>query len=186
MIKQLVVIGGSAGSLDALLKMLPILDPQAGFALVIVVHRKSGEDQILEDLIKSRSSLRLIPLEDKTKLEHGCVYVAPADYHLLFEQDQTLSLDLSPKENYSRPSLDVTFGSAAMVFGERLLCILLSGANNDGTAGLLEVKRLGGLTAIQDPKTADVPYMPLYAARHASPSYSLGPLSLARLINHLK
>ena len=108
-------------------------------------------------------------MEDKTALVPGNIYVAPPDYHLLFEKDGLLALDTSEKVNYSRPSIDVSFESAASVYGSSLLAILLSGANADGTKGLTAVKSAGGKTAVQDPKTAEMPFMPEHALVHSRP-----------------
>lgn len=104
---RLTIIGGSAGSLNALMQILPELKRLHNFAVVIVLHRKSTDDQTLEELITLKSSVPVKAVEDKTNLKPGFVYVAPSNYHLLFEKDDTMSLDISEKINYSRPSIDV-------------------------------------------------------------------------------
>src|SRR5688572_30214912 len=126
---RVVVIGGSAGSLDVLLRLLKRLSGTPKYALVVVLHRKSGEDMTLEELVGLKTAMPVTEVEDKTPLKPGAIYIAPADYHLLFEKDGTLSLDISEKVNYSRPSIDVTLESAAEAYGKELLAILLSGAN---------------------------------------------------------
>ncbi|MFZ0596420.1 MAG: chemotaxis protein CheB, partial [Flavobacterium sp.] len=141
---KVVIIGGSAGSLNALMQILPELPDLNGFAIVIVVHRKSTDDQTLEDLISLKSSIPFKIIEDKVPLVPGFVYVAPSNYHLLFEKNKTLSLDISEKINYSRPSIDVSFESAAEIYGNSLVGILLSGSNSDGTQGLKAIKAAGG------------------------------------------
>ena len=113
---RLVIIGGSAGSLNALMQILPALKHLHNFAIVIVVHRKSTDDQTLEELISLKSSISVKAIEDKTILKPGFVYIAPSNYHLLFEKDDTLALDISEKINYSRPSIDVSFESAADIY----------------------------------------------------------------------
>lgn len=178
---RVLIIGGSAGSLDALLKILPQLAIPS-FSLVIVLHRKSSEDTTLEELIEAKSSIPVMEVEDKTPLLPGSIYIAPADYHLLFENDCTLSLDLSEKVNYSRPSIDVSFESAAEVYGPALTAVLLSGANADGTSGLVAVKHAGGTVIVQDPDTADVPFMPKNAIEHITPDYILSPEGLREWI----
>ena len=170
---RLVIIGGSAGSLEVLLKILPRLNEVTSFSIVIVLHRKSAEDTILEDLISVKASIPLREVEDKVKISPGFIYVAPSDYHLLFEKEEVLSLDTSEKINFSRPSIDVSFESAADVYGPSLVGILLSGANNDGSEGLIAIKEAGGITIVQDPATAEMPFMPQNAIIQASPHYIL-------------
>ena len=99
-------------------------------------------------------------VEEKESIIPGVIYIAPPDYHVLIEKDFTFSLDYSEKVNYSRPSIDITFESAADVYGDRLACLLLSGSNADGVMGMKTAKAIGGLTAVQDPATCEMPYMP--------------------------
>jgi len=165
---KIVVIGGSAGSLEVLLNMLPQLE-FTNFPIVIVLHRMVGEDSALEELIGARAILPVQIVEDKTELWPGYVYVAPSDYHLLFEKNRTLSLDLSPKVTHSRPSIDVTFESAADAYGKNVVGILLSGANHDGTRGLELIRDNGGQIIVQDPLTAQMPFMPNFAIEKLNP-----------------
>lgn len=157
---KVVIIGGSAGSLNALMQILPELPKLNGFAIVIVVHRKSTDDQTLEELIMLKSSVPVKPVEDKVPLVPGFIYIAPSNYHLLFEKSETLSLDISEKINYSRPSIDVSFESAAEIYGKSLVGILLSGSNTDGTYGLKAIKAGGGTIVVQNPTVAEMPFMP--------------------------
>ena len=170
---KLLLIGGSAGSLEALIKILPRLTAIPDFAIVIVLHRKSSEDSTLEDLIAIKTSIPVKEVEDKVALLPGNIYVAPSDYHLLFEKNGWLSLDTSEKVNYSRPSIDVSFESAADAFGTGVAAILLSGANADGTHGLVEIKQAGGTVIIQDPESAEMPFMPRNALQNVTPSHLL-------------
>jgi two-component system chemotaxis response regulator CheB len=157
---KLLILGGSAGSLEVLIKILPHLTVLSGYAMVIVLHRKGSEDNTLEELIAIKTTVPVVEVEDKTPLVPGHIYVAPSDYHLLFEKNDTISLDTSEKVNYSRPSIDVSFESAADIYGASLVAILLSGANADGTNGLISVKNAGGTVIIQDPVSAEVSFMP--------------------------
>lgn len=179
------VIGGSAGSLDVLLEIFPGLSAQINFPIILVTHRKAGNDALLTDLLKNRTILEVREAEEKEELLPGYVYIVPADYHLLIENDHTLSLDYSEKVNYSRPSIDVTFQSAADVFKDELVCILLSGSNADGVEGLKAVSRRGGLVVIQNPETAIMPYMPQQALNNAQPDIVLDSLKMAGFINGL-
>ncbi|MDN3586615.1 chemotaxis protein CheB [Pedobacter aquatilis] len=179
------VIGGSAGSLDVLLEIFPLLDGNLSLPIILVTHRKSGSDSLLSDLLQSRTILKVHEIEEKQEILPGHVYIAPADYHLLIEQNHTFSLDYSEKINYSRPSIDVTFQSAAEVFKQKLVCILLSGSNADGVNGLKIVNNFGGLVVIQNPKTAIMPYMPQQALNDVKPSTVLHSYEMADFINSL-
>jgi two-component system, chemotaxis family, protein-glutamate methylesterase/glutaminase len=158
----LLLIGGSAGSLDALLQFLPSLPVLSGLAIVVVLHRRSGES-LLPELLADRTAWAVKEAEDKEVIDAGTIYLAPADYHLLVERNKTFSLDYSEKVNYSRPSIDVTFESAADVYGAAVMALLLSGANQDGTEGLKKIKEAGGYVMVQNPVEAVVSYMPQHA-----------------------
>ncbi len=158
-----IIIGGSAGSLDVLLKVFPSLSITITFPVIIVLHRKPGADSLLTEILSSKTKLIVKEVEEKEAIQPGVIYLAPSDYHLLVENNRTFSLDGSEKINYSRPSIDVTFQSAAEVYKENLVCLLLSGGNSDGAEGLRFVKKYGGHTLIQNPGSAVVSYMPAYA-----------------------
>lgn len=180
---KLLIIGGSAGSLQVLIKILPQIQIPIPFAIVIVVHRKNTYDTILEDLIALKTIIPLQYVEDKSVLEKGCIYIAPSDYHMLFEDKNTIALDASEKVNYSRPSIDVSFESAANIFKEELVGILLSGANADGTIGLKTIKKLGGITIVQKPETAEIAYMPEYAMKNANPDFVFTEEEIVAFVN---
>ena len=178
-------MGGSTGSLEVLLQVLPALKPPLSFALVIILHRKNSTDSTLANLLSLKTSLTLTEVDDKDPIRPGAIYLAPADYHLLIEQDRTFSLDDSEKVNYSRPSIDVTFESAADVYGPALVGILLSGANADGTAGLKAIKKSGGVAVVQQPDTALVGFMPQQAILYAPIDHILDIQSIINFINSL-
>lgn len=182
---EALIIGGSAGSLDVLLKVLPNLSASIAFPIVIVLHRKSGKENLLTDLLSSKTKLCVKDIEEKETLKPSIIYIAPPNYHLLIEKDKTLSFDSSEKVNFSRPSIDVTFESAADVYAENLVCLLLSGANSDGTKGLQKVHRNGGTTIIQNPASAIVGFMPEYAMEHVAIDLVLEPEKMATYINQL-
>jgi two-component system, chemotaxis family, protein-glutamate methylesterase/glutaminase len=182
---ELLVIGGSAGSLKVLLQLLPELRTDLPFPVVIVLHRKPDPDSVLDLLLKNYTQLDLLEAGDKMSLCKNTVYLAPPDYHLLFENKELVSLDCSEKLNYSRPSIDVSFQSAAQVFKKNLATILLSGANADGVEGLRYVKSEEGLIFVQDPSTAEVEYMPRQAILQTKVDAILRPDELGQLINNL-
>ncbi|WEK34596.1 MAG: chemotaxis protein CheB [Candidatus Pseudobacter hemicellulosilyticus] len=184
---ELIVIGGSAGSLDVILKQLPALRDNLPVAILLVLHRKAGSsnEDILVDLLSTKTSWKVREAEEKEMITQGTIYVAPADYHLLLESDQSFSLDVSEKVNYSRPSIDITLESAAEVYGARLLAILLSGANADGAEGMQAVKTAGGLCVVQDPASAEVGYMPQQAIDQVMVDKIVPADHLAAFINEL-
>ncbi|WP_026704911.1 chemotaxis protein CheB [Flavobacterium soli] len=181
---KILIIGGSAGSLDVLIKILPHLDIPS-FALVIVLHRKHTEDNTLEELIAAKSIIPLKEVEDKVEILPGYIYIAPSDYHLLFEKNNLLSLDTSEKVNYSRPSIDVAFESVADAYGKAVVGVLLSGANADGTDGLIAIKNAGGIIIVQQPETADMPFMPSHAVQNTSPDFIVDIPALLDLIKRI-
>ncbi|MFC0777491.1 chemotaxis protein CheB [Flavobacterium sp. HJSW_4] len=180
-----VIIGGSAGSLQALLQILPFVEKPVSFAIIIVVHRKNSDEQTLEDLIALKSQIIVKEVEDKVKLEPGFIYIAPSNYHLLFEKNETLSLDTSEKINYSRPSIDVSFESAAEIYGNHLIGILLSGSNSDGTIGLRAIQANGGISVVQNPLSADMPFMPNNAILHTTPDFVLTTDEILQFIKEI-
>lgn len=182
---KVVIIGGSAGSLQALLQILPFIENPISFAIVIVVHRKQSDEQTLEALLALKSQIKVKEVEDKVKLESGFIYIAPSNYHLLFEKNETLSLDTSEKINYSRPSIDVSFESAAEIYGNHLIGILLSGSNSDGTIGLRAIQTAGGISVVQNPLSADMPFMPNNAILHTTPDFVLSTDEILQFIKEI-
>lgn len=182
---EALVIGGSAGSLEVLLKVLPGLQSPLPFPIIIVLHRKSGKDNILTDLLAAKTSLKVKEIEEKEPIRPSTVYIAPPNYHLLMERDRTFSLDASEKVNFSRPSLDVSFESAADTYRDRLVCLLLSGANGDGAVGLQKVKNKGGAVLVQEPGSAVVSYMPAFALAQVGADAILRPSEMAAYVNNL-
>jgi two-component system chemotaxis response regulator CheB len=157
---RMVVVGGSAGALDVVLDIVATVDPMAPFVFVIILHRKSSIDSSLAFLLSDKTTWPVKEVEDKDNILSRHIYIAPGDYHLLIEKDGCFSLDVSEKINYSRPSIDAGFESAADVYGDRLIAVLLSGANADGVDGMRMIKEKGGICIVQNPVTAEVPYMP--------------------------
>lgn len=175
-------IGGSAGSLDIVLKIAESIPAESKNIYIVIVHRKSSPDSVFEDLIAARSPLPVSEVEDKDPVEPGHIYIAPPGYHLLFEAEDLFSLDGSEKLHFSRPSIDITFESAAETFGHRVTGILLSGANADGAAGLCTIKKHGGTTITQDPESAEVGYMPRQAIDRDCAMKVLSPEQISAFI----
>lgn len=154
---DMIVIGGSAGSLSVMTAILNALPDNLLMPVVIVLHRLRNVKSEMGRLLSSR--WKIIEPEDKEPIRHQ-VYLAPQNYHLIVEADGTFMLDYSELVNYSRPSIDITFNSVADVYGSRALGILLSGANRDGASGLCRIINKGGTGLVQDPRTAAFEAMP--------------------------
>lgn len=183
-IKKVFIIGGSSGSFDVLLYLLPLLQPLNASTMIIILHRKNVYDTALTDVFSYRTNITVKEVEEKEPLMPGFIYIAPADYHLLIEKDYTFSLDVSERINYSRPSIDVSFETAAEAFEQKLIAILLSGSNIDGTHGLEVVKEFGGITIVQNPATADSPFMPQQAIDSGAAEYIMQPEEMVTFINN--
>ena len=159
--RDVVVVGVSAGGLEALCKVLQGLPESFGFALILVQHRSRDSDALC-DVLQNCGGMAVHEAVDKEAIEPGTVYLAPADYHLLVD-DGHFALSLDAPEFYSRPSIDLTFESVADTYGDRAVGVVLTGANRDGARGLARIVARGGHALVQDPATAEVPVMPLAA-----------------------
>jgi two-component system chemotaxis response regulator CheB len=154
-----VVIGASAGGIQALSVLLPALSPNLHAAVFIVLHLPRDKPSVLPEVFQPKCALPVVEAEDKLPVVPGKVYVAPANYHMLIDAGPHLALSADDPVHHSRPSIDVLFESAADVYKTRLLGVILTGANEDGAAGLACVKDVGGLTIVQEPETAQAPQM---------------------------
>jgi two-component system chemotaxis response regulator CheB len=180
-----IVIGVSAGGLEALKTILPELPGDFPSPIIVVQHRHPFSDDSLEKAMNDLCKVNVQQINDKTSILPGSVYFAPPNYHVMIEEDMTFSLTLDAAVNFSRPSIDVLFESAADVFGEHLIGIVLTGANKDGSEGLLQVKKKGGLAIVQDPETAAVDAMPLAAIAATKVDYILKLDLIAEMLVHL-
>jgi two-component system chemotaxis response regulator CheB len=157
---EAVVIGASAGALEALSVILPALPADYKLPLFIVVHVPPDKKSILAELFQDKCAIQVREAEDKEPISGGTAYFAPPDYHLLIETDKSLSLSDDEPVLYSRPSLDVLFESAADAYGAGLVAIVLTGANQDGAKGLRAVAEAGGTAIVQSPQGAYASAMP--------------------------
>ncbi|WP_234461994.1 chemotaxis protein CheB [Pedobacter segetis] len=181
---EILVIGGSAGSFELLLKIIPRIKIDIKFVVLIVLHRKHNTNLSISELFRNKTPLPVLECEDKDKLIPGSIYFAPADYHLLIEKDRSVCLDYSEKENYSRPSIDITFKSASDIYKEKAAAILLSGANKDGAEGLKHIYQNYGTTIVQNPNEAEISTMPNEALKIFNPQYVLKVEEIIDLINN--
>ena len=180
-----IVIGTSAGGLDALGILLPALNAHLPVPVLIVQHISATSDSFIITYFDRLCSLAVKEAEEKEQLKAGVVYFAPPDYHLLVETDRTTSLTNEEKVNYSRPSIDVLFETAAWAFKERLIGIILTGANWDGAAGSEIIKKNGGLIIVQDPATAAVSRMPEAVIARIKPDQILQIEEIGPFLNSL-
>jgi two-component system chemotaxis response regulator CheB len=157
---EAIVVGGSAGGFNALQEILRPLPADFGLPILVVLHRPPSPDELLIYTLNESCQLLVKEADQDELIEPGRVYIAPANYHLLVERDRTLSLSIDAKVCYSRPSIDVLFETASDAYLAGLIGIILTGGNNDGTAGLRQIKKNGGLTIAQDPATALSKLMP--------------------------
>lgn len=180
---EIIVVGTSWGGLAALRALVSELPPGFGFPLVIVQHRhkRSG---LLPSLLQDRTRLPVYEAEDKAPIEPGNVYIAPADYHLLIE-DGHFALSTDEPVRYSRPSIDVTFVSAADSYGEHTVGVVLTGANADGARGLKRIHDRGGLSLVQLPASAESPMMPAAALQAVPQARALSIREIAATLASL-
>lgn len=182
---KLLLIGGSAGSIQAIIDILRDLKQELSIAIILIIHRKSSSSSSLTKIFAKESTIEVTEAEEKEEILPGKIYIAPANYHLLIEKDHTFSLDTSEKVEYSRPSIDVTFQSAADVYGQSLAALLLSGANSDGSEGIFTIANTGGLTIVQNPESAEVGIMPRSALLKTPVDYILETKELPGFVNKL-
>jgi two-component system chemotaxis response regulator CheB len=168
MIYEAVVIGVSAGGLYALTRVLGALPAGFPVPIIVVQHRSRDERFLLEEVLQTKCKVHIKQADEKEAIRPGIVYFAPADYHLLIEKDKTFSLTFDEPVNYSRPSIDILFETAAEVYKNNLLGIILTGANKDGAKGMKCIHKRGGTTIAQRPDTADFPEMPKAAIKTGS------------------
>lgn len=162
---ELAVIGVSAGGFHALKTILPELPATFPLSIAIVQHQSARSDGYLAKALDDICAITVKEAEDKEAMRPGFAYLAPPDYHLLIEPDRAFSLSVDEKVNFSRPSIDVLFQCAAETFARALIGVVLTGANADGAQGLRTIKQHGGLTIVQDPHSAEAPFMPAAALR---------------------
>jgi two-component system chemotaxis response regulator CheB len=181
---KIIVVGTSTGGLSALQVLLPGLSEEFPSALVVVQHRSKEQGSRLCDFLQKSSRLPVGEPEDKEPILHGRVYLAPRDYHLLIEEG-SFALSTEAPVYFARPSIDVLFESAADAYGERVVGVILTGANGDGARGLARIKAAGGLAVVQEPSTAQAREMPLAAISATSVDHILPLGEMAPFLNDL-
>ena len=178
---EAIVMGASAGGMNALQTILRCLEKKFPIPIIIAQHLHPEGDDYMARHLNTICQLRVKESENREMIKPGTVYLAPPNYHLLIEKDKTFSFSTDDRVNYCRPSIDVLFESAADVYGSKLIGIILTGANNDGALGMKKIKKQGGLTIVQDPSTSEVEIMPssviqLTTVDYIFPLEEIGPL----------
>ncbi len=182
MAHKYILIGGSAGSFQSIIGILNNLPHNYRHPVFLCLHRLKHVRGGFVEALSIKSKLKVIEPDDKTGILSGKVYLAPANYHMYLEISNSIALSTEEAVNHSRPSIDLTFKSAAYAFGEKVVGILLSGANKDGAEGLKEIKEFGGTIIVQDPAEASVPVMPQAALSLVKPDYVM---TIDEIINYL-
>jgi len=182
---EAVVIGGSAGALDALKLLLGALPAGFGLPLMLVVHLPHHQPSTLAASLARHCRLTVCEAEDKAPIVAGTLYVAPPDYHLLVDAGPALALSVDAAVHYAQPAIDVLFESAADAYGPRLAGVVLSGANADGAAGLRAIARAGGQAFAQDPAEATIPFMPDAALAACPEATVLDAAAIGHALAHL-
>ncbi len=170
---EAIVIGVSLGGMNALKIMFSLLPKNFNTPIIIVQHLSPRSDNQWIKILNEKSNLHIKEADEKEKIEKGNVYIAPANYHLPIEKNKTFSLTINERVNFARPSIDVLFESAAEAYKNKLIGIVLTGSNKDGTNGIKRIQEFGGLTIIQNPETTESSYMPISALSAIRPDYIL-------------
>ena len=183
---EAVVIGASAGGIEALLALLPALPASMPFAVLCILHMPPDRDSRLAELFAERVRVRVREAADKEEIRSGTVYFAVPGYHLSVERDRTFSLSCEPPVHFARPAIDVLMESAADAYGSALAGVLLTGANQDGADGMARIRACGGLTIVQDPQEAQSATMPEQAIAKCAPHLVLPLADIAALLPTLE
>lgn len=180
-----VVIGASAGGIAAIQSILDKLDgiPVCPFIFCLHLHPSQGESLLLDHFFSKNAGFPVLEADPMDKPKPGQGYLAPPNYHLVVERDQSFSLTVEERINYSRPSIDLLFETAADTWRGGLIGILLTGANSDGATGLLRIRQHGGTTIAQDPDEAESPEMPLSAINMEAAMHILRLGEIAGFLN---
>ncbi|HEY0246458.1 MAG TPA: chemotaxis protein CheB [Mucilaginibacter sp.] len=179
---DILLLGGSAGSFKIIFQIARSFTAQLNKTVIIIIHRKPNFFSEIEALFSDSIHIAFKEISDKDQINKNTIYIAPANYHTLIEKEGSFSLDVSDSIWYSKPSIDVTFENAAEVFADRCTAVLFSGANQDGAAGLLNLRNSGALTIAQYPGDAEMPVMPQAAIDINAAEYTLRTIEILELL----
>lgn len=182
---EIFVIGTSAGGVDILMRILPAFKKTGRCKIAVVIHMPPSGPNLIPSLMQEKCELRVKEADPGEPMLPDHIYIAPPDYHLCIEPDLTLSLSTEGQVNFSRPSIDILFESAAYTLPRKVAGILLTGANEDGAHGLSIIKKCGGITIVQNPEDAEFPTMPESALRLMKPDFVLSATDIINLISQI-
>lgn len=182
--RNIIVVGASAGGVTALLNLMKSIPAKFEGSMFVVLHVAPYSPNYLPEILSRVCSLKVVEPKDGEKIKSATVYIAPPDHHMLIEQGQVV-ITKGPKENRFRPSIDALFRSAAYVYGQQVIGVVLSGLLDDGTSGLWIIKRLGGICMIQDPEDAEFPSMPQSVLQYVEVDYSIPVSSMGQILQKL-
>jgi len=183
--QRLVVMGASSGGLESMLALLPLLQPDFEVPIILVLHQKPNRTSGVPAMLASRTHLKVFEPDDKQHIEPGHLYVAPPNYHLLVEKEKVLSLCNDEPVNFCRPAIDVTFESAAYVYGGNLVACVLTGSNRDGAEGAVMVKQRGGRVYVLQTSEPNSMIMPAAVADAVAVDGELSIQEMAAMLNAL-
>jgi len=182
---EVLLIGCSAGGFNLLFELLLQLPADFPVPVIIIIHRSRKYKSSMEDLLQKKANVIVKLADDKEQIKKGYIYFAPSDYHLLLEPDYTFSLDLSEPVFYCRPSIDVTFESVSDIYRDKVIGILLSGANEDGAQGMYHIEQNNGFVVAQNPESAEISTMPEAAIAKCKKILILNNAELKEFINQI-
>ena len=182
---EAIVIGVSAGGMNAIKTLCTLLPKGFRIPIVILQHVSPRSDSEWVKLLNNKSHLNIKEADEKEKIGSATVYIAPPNYHLLIEEDKTFSFTIDERINFARPSIDVLFETAAEIYKNKLIGIVLTGSNSDGTNGIKRIAECGGLTIIQNPETAESPFMPASALGAIKPDHVLNMEDIIKLLTKI-
>ena len=187
---EAIVVGSSAGGINALTTILAMLPREFPLPIIIVQHLHPNSESYLAQILGTKCELDVKQADEKEIIANGVVYIAPPNYHLLIEEDRSFSLSVEAPVNFSRPAVDVLFETAIYAYRNKLIGIVLTGANSDGSQGLKKIKQVGGHAIVQEPTTAEADVMPKSAIAATKvdkilPLEQIGP-HLLQLVNRFK
>lgn len=182
---DIIAIGASAGGIDALKKVLGKMKPSKDVAIIIVQHMGANLHSFMPQIVSGVIDMNVMEIEDKMDIKRGSVYIVPANYHALIEKRGYFSLGAFEKVCYARPSIDVTFESISDAFEDRVIGVILTGANHDGGHGLKHIKDRGGYTIVQNHLNAEAKEMPRFASQVTNPDEILELKEIGERLNQL-
>ena len=180
------MIGGSAGSFQVIVHILSNLPENYHLPIFLSLHRLKHVRTGFVEALSIKSKIKIVEPHDRQAAKPGVAYLAPANYHMLIDVDRRIVLSTGPQVNHSRPSIDLSFKTAAEAYRDKLIAVILSGANKDGAYGLKKVADYGGFTVVQDPKDSQIGTMPNSALNLVKPDKILNVNEISKFLNQLK